>query len=36
VKIGSNSIERKEEFKYLGTILKKQNSTKEEVKSRVK
>ena len=35
-KIGSSSIERKEEFKYLGTILTKQNSIQEEIQNRLK
>jgi hypothetical protein len=36
IKIGNNSFERMEEFKYLGTILTNQNSIQEEVKSRLK
>jgi hypothetical protein len=36
VKIDNNSIERVEEFKYLGTTLTNQNSVKEEIKSRLK
>jgi hypothetical protein len=31
-----SSFERVEELKYLGTILKKQNSTQEEIKRRFK
>ena len=34
-KIGSRSVERKGEFKYLGTIITKQNSTLEEIKNRL-
>jgi hypothetical protein len=33
VKIGNTSIERVEEFKYLGTTLTDQNSIQEEIKS---
>jgi len=36
VKIGNSSIERVEEFKYLGTTLTDQNSIQEEIKSRLK
>ena len=36
VKIGNTSIERVEEFKYLGTTLTDQNSIQEEIKSRLK
>ena len=36
VKIGDSSIERVEEFKYLGTTLIDQNSIQEEIKSRLK
>jgi hypothetical protein len=36
VKIGYSSIERVEEFKYLGTTLTDQNSIHEEIKSRLK
>jgi hypothetical protein len=36
VKIDNSSIERVEEFKYLGTTLTDQNSTQEEFKSRLK
>jgi hypothetical protein len=32
----NSSIERVEEFKYLGTTLTSQNSTQEEIKSRLK
>jgi hypothetical protein len=35
VKIDNNSIERVEEFKYLGTTLTDQNSIQEEMKSRI-
>jgi hypothetical protein len=34
VKIGNSSIERVEEFKYLGATLTDQNSIQEEIKSR--
>ena len=34
VKIHNSSIERVEEFKYLGTTLTDQNSIQEEIKSR--
>ena len=33
-KIDNNSIERVEEFKYMGTTLTNQNSIQEEIKSR--
>jgi len=36
MKIVNSSIERVEEFKYLGTTLKHQNSIQEEIKSRLK
>ena len=36
MKIDSSSIERVEEFKYLGTTLTNQNSIQEEIKSRLK
>ena len=36
VKIDNSSIERVEEFKYLGTTLTDQNSIQEEMKSRLK
>jgi hypothetical protein len=36
VKIDNSSIERVEEFKYLGTTLTNQNSIQDEVKSRLK
>ena len=36
VKIDNSSIERVEEFKYLGTTLRDQNSIQEEIKSRLK
>jgi hypothetical protein len=36
VKIDNCSIERVEEFKYLGTKLTDQNSIQEEIKSRLK
>jgi hypothetical protein len=36
VKIGNSSIERVEEFKYLGTMLTDQNSIHEEIKGRLK
>ena len=35
-KIGNNSFERVEEFKYLGTTLTDQNSIQEEIQSRYK
>ena len=34
MKIDNSSIERVEEFKYLGTMLTDQNSIQEEIKSR--
>ena len=34
VKIDNSSIERVEEFEYLGTTLTDQNSIQEEIKSR--
>ena len=36
MKTDNNSIERVEEFKYLGTTLTHQNSIQEEIKSRLK
>jgi len=36
VKIDNSSIDRVEEFKYLGTMLTDQNSIQEEIKSRLK
>ena len=36
VKIDNTSIERVEEFKYLGTTITNQNSIQEEIKSRLK
>jgi len=36
MKIDNSSIERVEEFKYLGTTLTNQNSIQEEIKIRVK
>jgi len=36
MKIDNSSIERVEEFKYLGTTLTNINSTQEEIKSRLK
>jgi hypothetical protein len=36
VKIDNSSIERVEEFKYLGTMLTDHNSIQEEIKSRLK
>ena len=36
MKIYNNSIERVEEFKYLGTTLTNKNSIQEEIKSRLK
>jgi len=35
MKIDNSSIERVEEFKYLGTTLTSQNSIQEEIKSRL-
>ena len=36
MKVDNSSIERVEEFKYLGTTLTNQNSVQEEIKSRLK
>jgi len=36
MRIDNSSIERVEEFKYLGTTLTNQNSIQEEIKSRQK
>ena len=36
MKIDNSSIERVEEFKYLGTTLTDKNSIQEEIKSRLK
>jgi hypothetical protein len=36
MKIDNSSIERVEEFKYLGTTLTNQNSIQAEIKSRLK
>ena len=36
IKIDNSSFERVEEFRYLGTNLKHQNSIQEEIKSRLK
>ena len=36
MKIDNSSIERVEEFKYLGTALTNKNSIQEEIKSRLK
>jgi hypothetical protein len=36
MKTGNSSVERVEEFKYLGTTLTDQNSIQEEIKSRLK
>jgi hypothetical protein len=36
VKIDNNSIEKVEEFKYLGMMLTHQNSIQKEIKSRLK
>jgi hypothetical protein len=36
MKIDNSSIERVEEFKYLGTTLTNQNSIQTEIKSRLK
>ena len=36
LKIHNSSIERVEEFKYLGTTITDQNSIQEEIKSRLK
>ena len=36
MKVDNSSIERVEEFKYLGTTLTNQNCIQEEIKSRLK
>ena len=36
MKVDNSSIERVEEFKYLGTTLTNQNSVQEEIESRLK
>ena len=36
MKIDNSSIERVEEFKHLGTMLRNKNSIQEEIKSRLK
>jgi len=36
IKVDNSSSERVEEFKYLGTTLKNQNSIQKEIKSRLK
>ena len=36
MKVGNSSVERVEEFKYLGTTLTNQNSIQKEIKSRLK
>ena len=36
MKVDNSSVERVEEFKYLGTSLTNQNSIQEEIKSRLK
>ena len=36
MKVDNSSIERVEQFKYLGTTLTNQNSIQEEIKSRLK
>ena len=36
MKIDNTSIDRVEEFKYLGTTITDQNSIQEEIKSRLK
>ena len=36
VRIDNNTFERVEEFKYLGTTLRNQNSIPEEIKSRLR
>ena len=36
MKVDNSSIERVEEFKYLGTTLTNQNSIQEEIRSRLK
>jgi len=35
IKIDNSSLERVEQFKYLGTTLTNQNSIQEEIKSRL-
>jgi hypothetical protein len=35
-KIDNSSFERLEQFKYLGKVIKNKNSTKDEIKSRLK
>ena len=36
MKVDNSSIERVQEFKYLGTMLTNENSIQEEIKSRLK
>ena len=36
MKVDNSSIERVEEFKYLGTTLTNQNSVQEEIKSKLR
>ena len=36
IKIGNNSYEKVKTFKYLGSLLKNQNSIQEEIKCRLK
>ena len=36
IKIGNNSYEKLKNFKYLGSLLKNQNSIHEEIKCRLK
>ena len=36
IKIGSNSYEKMKTFKYLGSLLRNQNSSQEEIKCRLK
>ena len=36
MKVGNSSIERVEEFKYLGTTLTNQNCIQKEIRSRLK
>ena len=36
IKIGSNSYEKVETFKYLGSLLTNENSIQEEIKCRLK